>query len=236
LGLTGAESGGRFATVKDVSDTRPTQPDGAAPGGGPSARRGRRRRPATEDAILRATIELLTEAGVHGTTTSAIVARSGCSKATLYRRWPSRDVLILEALRTAVRGQPSDIRDAVALEHEMGSTIHGAARRGAKIFDSRIFQAVFPTLAKELMSRGAIGQQFREDVFTPIRTAARARLREAVERGEVDAAVDGDLVFDLIYGALLYRTLIGEPIDETVADALAELVLGGAAPGRNAAG
>ena len=215
--------------MKDVSKPRPTQPEGAASGGGSAAPRGRRRQPATDDAILRATIALLTEVGVGGTTTSAIVARSGCSKATLYRRWPSRDVLILDALRTAVRGQPNDIRAAVALEHEVGSTIHGAARRGAKIFDSRIFQAVFPTIAKELMSRGPIGQQFRADVFTPIRVAAKTRLRGAVERGEVDPGVDGDLVFDLVYGALLYRTLIGEPIDDAVADSLADLILSGAA-------
>lgn len=224
--------------MKVASDPRPAKVDERPVTDGSRARRGRRRQPATDDAILRATMELLTEAGVSGTTTSAIVARSGCSKATLYRRWPSRDTLILEALRTAVQGQPSDIRDVVAMEDELGSTIQAAARRGAQIFDTRIFRAVFPTIAKELMSGGAIGQQFRVDVFNPIRVAAKARLRDAVERGEVDATVDGDLVFDLIYGALLYRTLIGEPIDETVADSLADLISRGAAgPGtRNKAG
>jgi AcrR family transcriptional regulator len=208
------------------------RPDDEATAIAPRSRRGRPRQPATDDVILRATIELLTEAGISGTTTNAIVARSGCSKATLYRRWPSRDLLILEALRTAVRGQPSDIRTAVELEQELHSTVQGAARRGAKIFDSRIFRAVFPTIAKELMSGGAIGQQFRADVFTPIRIAARTRLQEAVDRGEIEGTVDGDLVFDMVYGALLYRVLIGEPIDETVADSLAALILNGAgAPG-----
>jgi AcrR family transcriptional regulator len=219
--------------VNVESETRPdhrTSPTAAATV--PRSQRGRPRQAATEDAILRATIELLTEGGVPGTTTNAIVARSGCSKATLYRRWPSRDVLILEALRTAVWGQPNDIRGAVALEHELG-TIHGAARRGAKIFDTRIFRAVFPTIAKELMSGGAIGQQFRADVFNPIRIAARARLREAVDRGEIDGTVDGDLVFDMVYGALLYRVLIGEPIDEGVADSLAALILSGAGGSRS---
>jgi AcrR family transcriptional regulator len=215
--------------VDDVSDPAAARPHAATAVDGSTARRGRRRQAATEDAILRATIELLTESGVRGTTTSAIVARSGCSKATLYRRWPSLDVLILDALRTAVQGKPSDIREAVALEQVVGSTLHGAARRGAKIFDTPIFRAVFPTIAKELMSRGAIGQQFRADVFNPIRAGAKERLRDAVERGEIDAGVDGDLVFDLVYGALLYRTLIGEPIDEGVADSVAELVLAGAA-------
>ena len=228
----GRDRGGRFRSVKVAPDRRPASPDERPAADNSPARRGRRRQPATDDAILRATIELLTEAGVRGTTTSAIVALSGCSKATLYRRWPSRDGLILEALRTAVQGQPNDIRHVVAMEHELGSTIQAAARRGARIFDTRIFRAVFPTIAKELMLGGAIGQQFRADVFNPIRVDAKARLRDAVERGDVDATVDGDMVFDLVYGALLYRTLIGEPIDEAVADSLADLISRGAAGSR----
>lgn len=219
--------------MKVESEAHPDdQPDETAADTITRSRRGRPRHPATEDAILRATIELLTEVGVGGTTTNAIVARSGCSKATLYRRWPSRDGLILDALRVAVRGQPDDIRGVVELEHRLGSTIHATARRGARTFDSRIFRAVFPTIARELLSGGAIGKQFRTDVFQPIRVAARARLSEAVERGEIEASVDGDLVFDLIYGGLLYRILIGQPIDEAVADALADLVLNGAAGAR----
>jgi AcrR family transcriptional regulator len=220
--------------VKVESEPRPDdQPDETAAGTILRSRRGRPRQPATEDAILRATIELLTEVGVGGTTTNAIVARSGCSKATLYRRWPSRDGLILDALRVAVQGQPGDIRSVVELETKLGSTVHAAARRGTRIFDSRIFRAVFPTIARELLSGGAIGQQFRTDVFQPIRVAARARLREAEERGEIEISVDGDLVFDLIYGGLLYRMLIGQPIDDTVADAVADLVLNGAAGPRS---
>jgi AcrR family transcriptional regulator len=216
--------------VKVESEPRPdSRPGETAAASASRSSRGRPRQAATENAILRATIELLTEFGVSGTTTNAIVARSGSSKATLYRRWPSRDMLILEALRTAVRGQPNDIRTAVELEHRLRSTVQGAARRGAKIFDSRIFRAVFPTIARELLSGSTIGQQFRADVFSPIRIAAKARLREAVERGEVEGTVDGDLVFDLIYGGLLYRTLIGEPVNDAVADGLADILMAGVA-------
>ena len=196
--------------------------------------RGRPRLPATDEAILRATIDLLTEVGIKGTTTNAIVERSGCSKATIYRRWPTRDALILDALRTVFQGRPEDIRVVVDLERTLGSTVHAAAQRGARAFDSGIFRAVFPTIARELLSGGPIGRQFKADVFVPIRTAARARLLEAVGREEIAPTVDADLVFDLVYGGLLYRVLLGEPVDDEVVRALADLVLHGAADRRQA--
>jgi AcrR family transcriptional regulator len=195
----------------------------------PRRSRGRPRLPATDTAIIQATIDLLMEVGVDGTTTNAIVDRSGCSKATIYRRWPTRDALILDAMRTAMAGRPADIEVVVDLERELGSTVHAAARRGAQIFDSQIVRAVFPTIAKELLARSAIGEQFRTDVFVPIRAAAKARLLEAAERGEIDPASDRDLVFDLIYGGLMYRVLVGEPVDQAAAQAVADLVMNGAA-------
>jgi AcrR family transcriptional regulator len=194
------------------------------------AGRGRPRQPATRDAIVRATIELLTEVGFDGATTNAIVARSGCSKATIYRRWASRDALIMDALRVVFRGQPEDIQAVVGVEHEIG-LVHAAACRGARAFGSRLFREVFPTVARELLSGGTIGQQFRTDVFQPIRTAAKSRLKQVVARGEIGEDIDADMLFDLIYGALLYRILMGEPVDDSVGDAIADLVVIGTAPG-----
>jgi AcrR family transcriptional regulator len=195
----------------------------------PRRSRGRPRQPETDAAILGATVDLLTEVGIGGTTTTAIVERSGCSKATLYRRWPTRDALILDALRTALQGRPADIEVVVDLERELGSTVHAAARRGAAVFDSQIVRAVFPTIAKELLASSEIGEQFRTDVFVPIRTDAKARLLEAIGRGEIDPTVDRDLVFDLVYGGLMYRVIVGEAVDEAAVEALADLVMRGAA-------
>jgi AcrR family transcriptional regulator len=219
--------------VKVETEPRPGQlPGDTPPRPASGERRGRPRQAATQDAILQATIELLTEGGVDGATTNAIVARSGSSKATIYRRWGSRDSLIMDALRTVFGGRPDDIRSVVDIEQELGLT-RAAARRGARVFDSRLFREVFPTAARELLSGGAIGRQFRADVFKPIREAAATRLREHAVRGEMDATVDADLLFDLIYGGILYRSLMGEPIDDTVADSVADLVNAGAAGSRS---
>ena len=212
------------------SDVRADQqPEKAATEVPAPRRRGRPRHPTTDGAILQATIDLLTEVGVDGTTTNAIAERSGCSKGTIYRRWPSRDELILDALRSAVQGRPDDIRSVVAPVNQVGSPLHIASRRGAKIFETTIFREVFPTIARELLSGGAIGRQFRADVFQPLRAASTARLRDAMDRGEIDPSVDPDLVYDLIFGGLLYRTLLGQPVDDEVATGLADLLMSGAA-------
>lgn len=230
----------RFERSRNVSARASAKPGASRPDRGGAetapARRGRPRDPTTDPLILRATLDLLTEVGVEGATTNAIAARSGCSKSTIYRRWPSRDTLILDALRLAAQGRPADIRRVIELEQEIGSTLHAGALRGAAIFSSRVFRAVLPTLARELLADSPIGRQFRADVFGPIRSDATARLRQAVERGQITPLADPNLVFDLIYGGLLYRVLVGEPIDDDVAHALTDLVLTGAAGPRSRRG
>src|SRR5512141_1816297 len=73
----------------------------------PSATRapGRPRRADVEDRVLGAAIELLSERGVDGLTTNAVVERSGVARATVYLRWPTRQALIAAAVRRAM-GQP----------------------------------------------------------------------------------------------------------------------------------
>jgi AcrR family transcriptional regulator len=182
--------------------------------------------------VLTATTALLRDVGARGTTIDAIAERSGCSKSTIYRRWPTRDSIVLDALRAATRGRSGDIDEGVQLERELGSTVHAAAQRGAATFGSSMMKAVLPLITRELLEGTPIGEAFRRDIFQPIRQAAKVRLMDAVERGEISAEVDPDLVFDLVYGAMLYRLLVGAPIDADVARAVADMVMrGSSGPG-----
>jgi AcrR family transcriptional regulator len=230
----------RFATTSREADlsremgmplhgsrSAPSAPVGVA--GREGRARGRPRRQSVELAVLEATAELLREVGAGRTTINAIAERSHCSKSTIYRRWATRDDIVLDALRYATRGRPGDIDEVVALERELGSTLHAAARRGSTVFGGRMMRAVLPIITRELLAATPIGEAFRRDIFVPIRQAAKARLEGAIERGEVAQDLDRDLVFDMIYGTMLYRLLVGEPIDSDVATALADLVMGGAA-------
>ena len=198
----------------------------------PSTQRRPRGRPRTDSidrAVLDATTQLLHEVGARGTTIAAIAARSGCSKASIYRRWPSRDSIVLDALRIATQGTPDDIELVIGLEQRLGSTVHAAAHRGASAYSSPMLQAVLPVIVRELLAGTSLGERFLAEIFQPIRHDAAQRLEGAIERGEVAGHVDRDLLFDLVYGAMLYRALIGEPLDEAVARKVGDLVMHGAA-------
>src|SRR5713226_1023214 len=71
---------------------------------------GRPRRLATEHAILKATREILAQAGVHGLTVEGVAARSGVAKTTIYRRWRSKEDLALAALLEVIREEPKPLR------------------------------------------------------------------------------------------------------------------------------
>lgn len=190
-------------------------------------RRGRPRSPDVDQAVLDATTDLLHELGLRGTTMNAIAARSGCAKSTIYRRWATRDSIVLEALRLAVQGRADDIRRVVQLEQELDSTVHAAGRRGAQVFGSPIAREVLPLIMRELVARSPLGERFRTEVFAPIRAAAKVRLGAAIDRGEVAPGVDLDMVFDVIYGTMLYRSLLGGSLDDAAAQVLGDLVLNG---------
>lgn len=115
------------------------------------------------------------------------------------------------------------------LGEELGSTVQGSGRNLLQLVGSPLFRAAFPTIARELLGEPLLAS-FRAEVFQPIRATLRARLLEEVERGQLRADIDPDLVLDLVNGATLYRALVGEPIDEGIVDAVAHLIVAGAAP------
>jgi AcrR family transcriptional regulator len=171
----------------------------------------------------------LSEGGHRAATVDAIARRSGCAKTTIYRRWPSRDALVLDAFRVAVRGTDEHVAEVAAHGRELGSTVRGSARNILQLVRSPVFRATFPTIARELLADTPLGDRFRAEVFGPIRAIVRQGIRAEIERGEIRSDIDIDLVLDLVNGAMLYRALVGELTDERVADAVADLVLGGAA-------
>jgi AcrR family transcriptional regulator len=194
--------------------------EGQANGGS----RGRPRDADVDARILRAAVELLTEVGAEATTMSAVIERSGCARATVYRRWPNREELLIAALRE-IKG-----RGPIALSGDLETDIARSAEQARHTLAEERFRSILPLLARDLVERHG---RRREGSATFHRVAPNyARLAGIYERLAREAGlredVEGALVSDIVIGAQLARLLsTGRPPSKATTDQLVEIVLAG---------
>jgi AcrR family transcriptional regulator len=187
-------------------------------------RTGRPRRPSTDQKILRATLEVLQLGGPNALTIDAIAARSGSAKTTIYRRWPNLENLMVDALRVAMRARLDQISEIREFDQAQGSPVRGAAHQILSLVNEPMFQSAFPMMARILLGDPSLGDRFRAEVFAPLRAVRRAELLETWANSKVRRGVDPDLVLDLVNGAILYRALMAQPLDEEVVDEIVDMI------------
>ena len=185
---------------------------------------GRPRSAASHRAILESTVELLAEGGFNRLTMGGIAERAGAGKSTIYRRWSSKEEVVLAAVEEFVTTLTPP--DTGALRSDLIALLEKTARR----YQSPTGQAVLG-LAAELLHNESLARTFREEVLRPRRAAVRTLLERGARRGELRADVDLELVIDLLYGPLNYRLLVtGYDTSETFVAELVDAVLLGCAP------
>ncbi len=185
----------------------------------PRPHSGRRRNEATGQAILDASHELLLEAGPRGLTFEAVARRARVGKQTIYRWWPSRGALLLEATAERAR-QDIPIPDTGTLTGDV------------EAFLVATFTAAVPERAAVLRALAAEAQLDPEMAapfagFIAQRRAALATLLDrGADRGELPADADRTLLVDAAFGMLWYRLLIHPgPLDAAAARAVTRLIL-----------
>jgi AcrR family transcriptional regulator len=158
---------------------------------------GRPRSEEAHQAILDATLELLAEVGFSAFTVEGVATRAGVGKATIYRRWPSKLPLIVEAFRELPALEEADTGNLVDdLNKMLRSYLH--------LFNSTPLAAVLPSLAGERAHNPELSQLF--DPVTRSRRQPLIRaLARAVERGELSPDLDLELAADLIVGPIAVR-------------------------------
>jgi AcrR family transcriptional regulator len=184
-----------------------------------------RRRESSRLAILDAVLALCREEGYAGLSIEAIAARAGVGKQTIYRWWPSKGAVLLEALDREAAGWAAfpDTGDLVA---DVRTTITDVAR----------FQAdpdlgpPFAALVAEAQQDPTIGPLLREGFFRPRRAPIVARLRRAQEAGQLPETLDVEAVLEVVFGALFHRLLLRSgPLDAAYAAFIVDVVFAGAA-------
>jgi AcrR family transcriptional regulator len=190
------------------------------------ARRGRRRSDRSHQAIITATQELLVERGYRELTIEGVAARAGVGKQTIYRWWPSRAALVLEAYLVASDRVRLPTPDSGSTREDVRALLTWLAEVLAEPTGGRVVAG----LVGDMQHDSDLAEGFRRDVVPARRHAMRAALERGRERGEIRADADLGLAVDTLHGAVFYRLLLsGEPLDAAFAERLADQVLEGLA-------
>lgn len=186
--------------------------------------RGRRRSSESEEAILTATLQLLKIKPLRDITIEAIAQKAGVGKMTIYKWWPSKAYVALDAFRKTM--------NKAILLPDTGN----AERDLAKLLDSVMsFYAsstgrIFGQFLAESQSDPEFAALFRERFLWPRRKAAGELLDRAMKRGEIDAKLDREIVLDLMFGPMVFRLMAGHgPLNKTEADAMISILFRGIA-------
>jgi AcrR family transcriptional regulator len=185
----------------------------AAPGAG---------RPRSEEAhkaILDATLELLVEVGFSGLTVEGVAQRAGVGKATIYRRWPSKLPLVVEAFSQLPALEEIDSGDLV-------EDLTAMLRSYLQIVNQTPLATVLPSLAGERAHNPELSKLF-DPVMRERRQPLIRALERAIARGELSPGLDVDLAADLIVGPIAVKVMNGSRVSPRSVGAIVELALRG---------
>jgi AcrR family transcriptional regulator len=188
-----------------------------------SRRPGRPRSERARLAILRAAADLLLDEGAAQVSMDAVAERAGVSKATIYRWWPSKERLALDALLEWAATGISP-RDTGSLRADLLSLVRPWVREIRR----RPFARVIAELLTEAQSDPAFAEDYRRHFVEPRRAPMRAAFERAIARGEVPADLDVEVALDLVYGPVYHRLLHGHaPLTDRFAASVVDLALAG---------
>jgi EmrB/QacA subfamily drug resistance transporter len=186
--------------------------------------RGRPRNEACTGEIMIAALELVAEVGIAGLTMDGVAARAGVGKATIYRRWSSKEALMLDAWMSCVRAPV--VPDTGNLRDDLVAVLTGFDRP----LSERDLQRIFPQMIAAAKVNPDVADAYKTFIAGRRRPLATV-LQRGVERGDIDPTVDLDVVYDLLVAPMLFRWLVTDAsIDEDVTDRLITIVLRGIAP------
>jgi AcrR family transcriptional regulator len=185
---------------------------------------GRPRSEESRQAILRSTLKLLTESGFPQLSIEAIAADADVGKATVYRWWPTKAALVADAFSASAE-QELRFPDTGSLSKDISMQM----RQVIRVFRSQRGKVVAALLGGGQSDPELIAA-FRERFLWPRRRQAYQTLQRGIDRGELPAGIDMNLLLDTLYGPIYMRFLIRhDELNESFADALCALVLGGVA-------
>jgi len=184
--------------------------------------RGRHRSLEAKAAILKATLQLLERKSLRKVTVDAIAKRAGVSKATIYKWWPNKNLVALEAY---LEGMTARVPTPDTGSAEKDFTLQ--LKSLTAFYTSTVGRPFCQFIAEGQNDAGFLAL-FRERFLYARRHAARVMWRRGVDRGEICEEIDGEIVLDLIYGPTIFRLLAGHGLlNDSESEAIIRAAFGG---------
>jgi AcrR family transcriptional regulator len=153
-----------------------------------------------EAELLAVTLRLLQQEGYDGLTVDAVAATARASKATVYRRWPTKAELVLAAFIEGVR--------QVAVAPETGTLRGDLLKLGEVVCEqARVHASTMRAVLVEVSRNPALNDVMQHQFLDQRKALFEHVLGQAVDRGEIDAAAIADDLWDVLPGYLIFRSI-----------------------------
>lgn len=187
-----------------------------------SIRPGRKRSEESRLAILAAALELVGEVGYAGLTIEGIATRSGTGKQTIYRWWPSKADVLLDAGATK-----ADLHVPVADEGSYAADLAAFLTASYKLVNSRQLADLLRVLMAEAQIDAAFAERFRASFLERRRDALGVIIDRARRRGDLPEYPSPGTICDIVFGTIWYRVLATrQRLDRKLVDDLVTILAG----------
>jgi AcrR family transcriptional regulator len=187
-----------------------------------AARGGRPRSERAHQAILTAARELLIEGGFSALRLEHVAARAGVGKATIYRRWASKEALAQDLLL-----QLAGPHIAVAETGNTREELLAAVTNPMRALTETDFGPVIRAMLAQIASNPSIGDPFRATVVAARRAEVARVIRRGIARGDLRPDADAALATELLVGPVYFRLLFGGVLDLDFAERVVDSVMRG---------
>src|SRR3984893_6686589 len=186
------------------------------------ARGGRPRSERAHQAILTAARQLLIEKGFAAMRLEHVAARAGVGKATIYRRWASKEALA-EDLLTQLAGPHIAIAETGNTRDELLAAVTNPMRAVTETD----FGPVIRSLLSQIASNPTIGDPFRATVVAARRAEIARVIKRGIARGDLRPDADAEVATELLVGPVYFRLMFGGILDAAFAERVVDSVMRG---------
>ncbi|KQU53334.1 TetR family transcriptional regulator [Rhodococcus sp. Leaf278] len=171
--------------------------------------------------IVEAVLDEFSEAGYGRLSMERVAKRARVGKSALYRRWPSKEEMVVAVLSEFSVGL-SDAPDTGTFRGDLRATLG----RFVDWIDDPRFSRILPDLVAESARNPRLGELHKQMIGTPRRERSVQILERAVARGEIPEHVDFELALDLIAGPVYWRSTVrGAGVNDKYLDALTDVIV-----------